>query len=160
MGHGATIRHPKLEDGSAVWKIVKESGLAQNSPYIYLLMCDQFASTCAVAELDDQLQGIALGFYLPDKEKTLFLWQIGILGTARGRRLASRMLLWLMEKNKQDMKFLEATVTPSNTASRRLFHSVARTIGAEITEEPYLTPDLYPTPEAETDLLLHIGPLT
>lgn len=68
----------------------------------------------------------------PTRPETLFVWQIGVDGSARRCGLGRRLLDQLLQLPAcAGVTHLEATVTPSNTASRRLLESFARTRGVE-----------------------------
>jgi len=153
------IRHPNLEDGAAMWRFVKESTLADNSPYMYLLMCGQFPHTCCVVEEDGEMVGFTVGFTLPDRTDTLFIWQVGTKESMRGRGLARRQIEWLVRQNADQVRYVEATVSTGNPASQALFRSFARHADAPCKESEYIGPELFPTPETESEILFEIGPL-
>jgi L-2,4-diaminobutyric acid acetyltransferase len=56
-------------------------------------------------------------------------------------------------------RFLEATVTPSNEASFRLFRSFAGRHQAVVTEEICFKQEFFPEGAHEEEILLRIGPL-
>jgi L-2,4-diaminobutyric acid acetyltransferase len=158
-----SYRHSTSEDGSEAWKLAAESGaLEVNSPYTYLLFLERFADTCVVVEDegDDELLGFVLGLTPPDDPEVLFVWQVAVSEAARGRGIATGMLRWLMAQNPH-LKVLEATVTPDNEASNRLFRGFARTVGAPHETKPYFDADLFPSEagEHEAEVLHRIGPL-
>ena len=57
------------------------------------------------------------------------------------------------------MKFLEATVTPTNSASWSLFRGFAQRAGAELREVSALPSHLFPGGGHEEEVLIRIGPL-
>lgn len=153
------FRHPTAEDGHAVWSLVGESPpLERNSCYAYLLLCRDFAATSLVAERDGALVGFVIGYRRPARPDTLFVWQVGVAESARGCGLGREMLLELLAPNAADgVGRLEASVAPSNEASRRLFASLARDVGAPCREETLFAPDLFPGGHEE-EVLFRIGP--
>ena len=121
------FRRPDKSDGAAVWETVEKSGaLDLNSAYSYLMMAAYFPDTCRVAYRGRRMAGFVLGFTPPRQPDTLFVWQIGVNPREQGRGLGKAMLLDLLATPAcGHLRYLEATVTPSNTASERLFRGVA-----------------------------------
>ncbi len=149
-----------MEDGAAVWRLVEDLGsLDRNSPYAYLLLCRDFADTCVLAEDSGALLGFVVGYRLPADPETVFVWQVGVSQQARGRRLASAMLDGLLvSEGCRGVRFLEATVTPSNAASRALFESLARRLDAALVESPGFPAEAFPQGDHEPEPRLRIGP--
>ena len=159
-GSGVTIRTTRLGDGAAMWQFVDDhGGLELNTAYAYLVLADDFADTCVVAESSDgTLAGFVLGYRPPTRPDTLFVWQVGVAPSHRGQGLARRMILDLLERNAPEVRFLESTVTPSNTASRRLFRSIAEHRGTTCDVSAYLTEEHFPGPGHEAEEKFRIGP--
>lgn len=161
-GSDLDIRPPALEDGAAMWRIARDSGtLDLNTSYAYLLMARDFAATTRLAADEDGPVGFALGFLRPEAPQTLFLWQIAVDESQRGRRLAGRLLDALLADLPQ-VTTLETTITADNTASQRLFASFAERHGAEHRIEPLLSEAHFPDPGHGAELLhvisgLHAG---
>ena len=134
-----------------------------NSPYAYTLWCRDFARSSVVAR-DEQgrVNAYVTGFVRPDSPDTYFLWQVAVDPACRGQRLARRMLDFIGDTiADRGLRFLEATVTPDNTASRALFTSFARDRGAEAVWNPLFGKEHFPqdgTPHEPEDLV-RIGPL-
>ena len=55
-----------------MWRLA-DGAVDRNSPYSYLMLCEYFADTCAVATIDEHVVGFATGFRLPHDADTLFL---------------------------------------------------------------------------------------
>ena len=141
-------------------RLVRDSGvLDANSPYAYLLLCDHFADTCLAAFRCDELVGFVTAYRPPIRPNSIFVWQIGVAATARGCGLGKRLLRNLLALPAcRDVRFLEATITPSNAASWRLFESVARDLGVRLeTQVGFRAEDFGSSHEEER--LLIIGPL-
>jgi L-2,4-diaminobutyric acid acetyltransferase len=156
------FRRPELKDGQTVWRLVKEAGtLDLNSTYLYLLLCDHFADTCVLAELNGEPIGFVTAYRPPESTDTLFVWQVGVAARARGRGVAKGLLLELLRrKSCLDINWIETTVSPSNSASRALFDSLAQELGATLYELPYMDESLFPAEgDHEAEPLLRIGPL-
>jgi L-2,4-diaminobutyric acid acetyltransferase len=153
------IRRPCAEDGARIWRLVESSGVLDcNSAYVYLLLCTHFADTCAVAEDDGKLLGFVTGYRLPDKPDTWFVWQVGVGSAARGRGLGKRLLRAVLTRH-DDIRAIEATVSPSNRASRALFGSLAREFGAPLREGIGFASPLFPDSH-EDEPVLRIGPFS
>jgi L-2,4-diaminobutyric acid acetyltransferase len=147
---------PRLEDGRELWRIARDSKtLDLNSPYSYVLWCRDFAATSVVARCDDGVCGFVTGFARPEAPGTLFVWQVAVDAARRGRGLARRMLAHLADGG---YRFVEATVTPDNTTSDRLFASFARDRGAVLQRTPLLAGELFPG-DHQPEVLYRIGPL-
>ncbi|WP_268753434.1 diaminobutyrate acetyltransferase [Alkalihalobacillus trypoxylicola] len=152
--------HPNKEDGAAMWQIVNETSLDQNSAYKYIMMADFFADTCLVAKQNDELIGFVTAFRQPNQENTLFIWQIGVKPSAQGQGIASKLLKNLLKTEfSPEIRFIEATITPSNQASQALFKSLARDKKTECKIEPYFNEGLFPGDHHEEELMFRIGPV-
>lgn len=152
------LRHPTVGDGAHLWQLARDGGgLDLNTPYAYLLLADQFGATSLVAEEGGHLAGFVAGLPLPQQPGSLFVWQIGVAPSHRGRGLGRRMLHELLRRS--GAHYLEASVTPSNTASQRLFRGVARDLDVACHERAWLEPEHFPTPGHEPEVRFCIGPL-
>ena len=81
-------RHPRLEDGAAVWKLVEESRvLDSNSTYLYLLLCHHFFDTCFIGEDDGKIVAFLSAYKPPNNPETIFVWQIAVHDDMRRRGL-------------------------------------------------------------------------
>ncbi|KAA5607332.1 diaminobutyrate acetyltransferase [Roseospira marina] len=161
------LRRPTGEDGATIWQLARDSGkLDLNSPYAYMMMSHFFPDTCVVAEIDGEPVGSVVGFAPPARPNALFVWQVTTTERVRGQGLASRMiehLLWNAPLKGQ-ARWLEATVTPSNEPSARLFKGIARRHGVACEVAPLFEEDSFPCPTQtdatfEPEHLFRIGPL-
>lgn len=171
-GTTSTLRHPRVEDGAAMWQLAKDSGgLDLNSPYCYLLMCTHFAQTCLLAEIDGEPVGFVTAYRPPSHPDTVFVWQIAVAPRARRTGLARRMVNGVLQSPAcSSVRFLEATVTESNVASEGLFRSMAEQMGAQFDRSTMFEKKDFPPIEEgkdpanaqdsvhEPELLLRIGP--
>jgi len=65
------LRHPVLEDGTAVFDLVDAcKPLDLNSHYLYLLQCSHFAPTCVVATLHGEVVAWVSGYVTPNQTDT------------------------------------------------------------------------------------------
>nr|WP_285758791.1 diaminobutyrate acetyltransferase [Nocardiopsis ansamitocini] len=160
-----TLVSPSLDDGRHVWRLARAAGLDVNSPYAYVLWCRDFAATSVVAHDDSGvLRGFVTGYTRPDQPDTYFLWQVAVDPGFRGRRLARRMLDHVGGRLPSlGIRYLEATVTADNAASRALFASFARTHGADLAWTPLFERAHFPDDTGEPhepEELVRIGPLS
>ncbi|MFC7320208.1 diaminobutyrate acetyltransferase [Halobacillus campisalis] len=156
-----TFQKPTVEDGSAMWELVDNSSLDQNSPYKYIMMCEFFAETCIVAKEDEKVVGFVTAFIPPEKSDVLFIWQIGTDESQRGKGIASRLLNELLKREScNDVQYVEATVTPTNKASQKLFKRLARDHDTECNVSECFSEDLFPGDEHEEELTYRIGPFS
>lgn len=175
------FRSPEAVDGGRLWALAKETGLDLNSPYCYLMLGHYFSDTCLVAEAEftpsrssdaqtdtarngtgePSLAGFVLGFRPPARQDTLFIWQICVLPSARGHGLASSLIQKLLRTPAcRGVRYLEATVTPSNHASHALFAGQARKLGVPYVVKECFPADWFPGGAHETEQLYRIGPFS
>lgn len=160
---GLDIGPASIDDGAALWRIARGSGeLDLNSPYSYLLWCRDFAGTTAVArDAAGRPVGFVTGYLRPDAPETLFVWQVAVEGSHRGSGVAGALLDALTARvaAEHGVSRVEATVTPGNLASDRLFRSYARRHGADLTQEVLFPSAAFPAAGHESEVLYRIGPL-
>jgi len=154
------IRHPDPTDGSTLWELVKAAGtLELNSSYTYVLMATHFAETCLIAESGGTSAGLVVAYCPPGRNDAVFVWQVAVAPEFRGRGLGRRLLRALVRRTSPlGVRFLEASVTPSNEASKALFRSLARDVGADCRTLPFMGSELFPEPHEAEDLF-RIGPI-
>lgn len=163
-----SFRAPTASDGAQVWELVERTpSLDANSPYAYLLLCSHFADTGLIACRSvegggEELVGFVLGYVRPDEGGTAFVWQVAVDERLRGCGLGGRLLDgWFARCARRfDVRILEATVTPSNRASRSAFASFARRHRARLVERVAFPPEVFPDDRPhETELAIRIGPI-
>jgi L-2,4-diaminobutyric acid acetyltransferase len=135
---------PTSQDAAEVAGFIRACPpLESNTTYAYALLCTHFAQTCVVARDDVGIVGFAAAYLPPIHPDTLFVWQIGVHNRARGMGLGISMLETLIGRVESDgVRYLEATVSPSNSASRGLFRRVATERGVPCEVSPYFGEDL------------------
>lgn len=156
-----SIRKPEMTDANPIYNLVcKSSPLDINSLYSYLLVCTHFNQTSAVVEVDDNIVGYISAYINPNRDDTLFIWQVAVSSTMRSQGLATSMITDIIERDElHDVKFIEATVTPSNKASMTLFQKIALFFETEFEKQQFFTEDLFGESRHEEELLVRIGPL-
>lgn len=171
-GAGISFRHPAAEDGAAVWAFIRDAGtLDLNSSYCYIMLCAYFSETCLIAEQDGLMVGFVSGYRIPGRENTLFIWQIAVSSAVRGQGLGRSLLVELIERQRSGsqsslrpafvpLEYVEATISPSNQASRALFESIAKHYGTACKLLPGIPAALFPAGQGhEAEPLYRIGPL-
>lgn len=165
------FRAPSKSDGAALWAMARDSGaLDLNSPYAYMMMAHWFADTCVVVEQNGQAVGFVMGFRPPQQPDTLFVWQVAVDASQRGQGLARRMIQHLMARRPDapgaaPLRFIEATVTPSNGPSNALFHGLAKHYGVPINTHEVFSAEDFPGASLgvqashEGECLHRIGPI-
>ncbi|WP_425457176.1 diaminobutyrate acetyltransferase [Aquibacillus sediminis] len=155
-----TFEKPTVEDGAAMWELVNSSTLDQNSPYKYIMMAEYFAETCVVAKEEDKVVGFVTAFIPPERQDVVFVWQVGVDSSQRGKGIASKLLNELINREScQDVQFVEATVTPSNKASQSLFKRLARDHDTTCEVSDLFPEELFPGEGHEAELNFRIGPI-
>lgn len=154
------MRSPDLSDGATMWRLARASGgLDLNSAYLYLLACRQFRDSCAIATgAEGRAVGFVLGHRPPAAPDTLFVWQVAVETASRGMGIARSAILWLVRQSPQPVRWIEATVTPSNRSSAALFEGLARELDCDIGTDVWIPSGCFPEPH-ETEMLVRIGPL-
>lgn len=152
---------PSANDAAAVHELIARcKPLDLNSTYAYLLLCYHFSDTCVIARVDKKVVGFISGYVLPNDLQTFFVWQVAVHPDARGAQLGVRMLVHLLRRKRVSgtVRFMETTVSPSNTASRRMFQRVANEISAPIEQQMLFDRSAFGNEEHEEEVLLKIGP--
>ncbi|GAB2565605.1 L-2,4-diaminobutyric acid acetyltransferase [Gracilibacillus alcaliphilus] len=152
--------HPTPEEGAEMWNLVTRSTLDTNSPYKYLLMSEYFDETCVVAKQNEEVVGFITAFISPKKPDTVFVWQIGVDASQRGKGIALKMLHYLLDSEAcQNTKYVESTITPDNKASQSLFQKLARDFHTDISSSELFTKAVFPGDEHEEERKYVVGPI-
>jgi len=134
--------------------------LDQNSSYCNLLQCSHFKDTSIAAIHNGTLVGCVTGYSIPNRPDTLFIWQVAVHHSARGKGLARTMLRNLYRRlASQGIQFIETSITPDNEASWRLFAGFATEHHAKTVRSVMFDHTLHFQGEHDTEHLLRIGPL-
>lgn len=154
------FRSPKVEDGSRLHAFVKACPpLEVNTEYAYLLFATHFSATSALVEDDEGILGFVMGYRLPEDASVLFVWQIAVHSRARGLGLGKKILHHLISRPAlEPVRYLEATVAPSNSASQRLFRGFAAEKSVPCEDRPYFEPDHFGGGSHEAEALFRVGP--
>lgn len=140
--------------------VKKTKVLDLNSPYSYLMWAKYFNKTSIIAEIDDELVGFISGFIQPHSPHTLFVWQVAVDKSQRGKGLATNLLVNLLKQlEDKNIHYLEATVTPSNLPSRNLFTGLANKLETNCKVKECFSAEQFPDSTHEPEFTYRIGPL-
>ena len=158
--HQIIFRLPEKKDARSVMKLIEDSPpLDVNSLYCYLLVCTHFAQTSAVVEKSKEICGFISAYIRPDRNDTLFVWQVVVKKDSRGKGIARGMLASVLQRSyPAPLRYLETTVNPSNTLSNALFSNLAKSVNAQLIKSPLFSESDFGTGEHEEEILYHIGP--
>ncbi len=154
-----TIETPSLQDAAAMHRLAEESGVLDvNSRYAYLLCVRLFTWSCRVARSEaGEVRGFVTAIVDRQATDTLFVWQVAVDPSARGQQLGAKMISDIVAK--LEVRFVEATVTPSNAPSSRMFDRIAAELEAELQRFPGFAPELFAPEAHEAEELVRIGPI-
>lgn len=155
------LRSPEVDDGADLHKLVEETGVLDvNSPYSYLMLGEYFSETCVLAERRGRTVGFLSGLLPPEQDDTVFVWQVAVSKTERKRGLGLKLLKELVSRPVcRTVRYLETTITPSNSASMRLFRKFAHEVGASCNVETVFDKRHFPDGAAhEPERRFRIGP--
>ncbi|MDG6777470.1 diaminobutyrate acetyltransferase [Thiomicrorhabdus sp. zzn3] len=135
-----SFRHPLLADGKAIYELIRRSPpLDLNSRYLYFLQASHFADTCVIAESEQRIVGFISAYFKPNEPDNLFVWQVAVDETMRGRGLGVKLLEELVAlQNNSELNRISATISPSNIASQKLFARFASQHGYQVHKESYI----------------------
>lgn len=154
------VEPPRIDDGPELWRLARECDeLDLNSPYCYLLWCREFGQTSVVARTGRTVIGFVTGLIRPEAVDTLFVWQVAVDRAYRGYGIGRGMLNGLTASaSRFGCRYLEATVSPGNEPSARMFTSFARAHAAPLAWSEGFGAAMFPDRHEREDLL-RIGPL-
>jgi len=159
---GVKFRPPQKEDGAGILKLVHDLGVLDvNSAYAYMLIGEHHSGTSVVTEIDGKLAGFITAYILPESPDIVFVWQVGVAESGRGKGLATRMLLEILDRPAcEDVRYLDTTIGPSNEPSQKLFRGLARRLNTGIDESELFSSEMFGDFEGEThepEILFRIG---
>lgn len=160
-GDRIVLRKPTDADGASMWRLARDSGVLDlNSPYAYLMFARFFEDTCVIAESGSEAVGFVTAFVPPDNPDIIFIWQIGVSEACRGQGIAKQMIHELLRRKEcKSARFLEATVSPSNKASKALFTRMAKEFRTNCEISECFPTRLFPGGAHEAEWTYRIGPI-
>lgn len=155
------IRPPTPADAPAMRELAEASGtLDVNSLYAYLLVASLFSETSRVATTPGlDLVGFLAGLRDPRDPERLFVWQIAVASAVKRQGVALALLEAVLgDVGEPPVRYVTATVTPSNRASAALFGALARRRRTAFTRRPFFPAALFAGTRHEAEDLVEIGP--
>lgn len=153
------FRTPTVSDAHSMLKLVKNNKpLDENSLYLYLLLCHHFSDTCVVAEHNAKTIGFLSAFIPPKKSDTLFVWQAAVDSEFRNKGIAKEMVFKALSQTEPTVRYVEATVTPSNGASLKFLENFASELDADFSKKPLFSTKVLENGHEPEDLV-RIGPI-
>lgn len=155
------ITTPSIQDFHDVYQLViKSPPLEANSEYAYMLMCTHFQDSCVIAKNDDnEVVGFVLGYKVPKFNNLLFVWQVAVAPSMRGKSLGVQMLTQLLQKDfLQDILFVDTTIALSNEASQKMFQKWADSLQIQIQVVSTVDATLFGNAHESEDIY-RIGPI-
>jgi L-2,4-diaminobutyric acid acetyltransferase len=155
-----TFQIPNAQLAWQVHQLIQQCPpLDTNSVYCNLLQCDHFADTCVAAMQNNKLVGFISAYIKPQQPDTLFVWQVAVHELGRGKGLASKMLVDILQrKHCHSVQFLETTITKNNQASWALFNRLTEKLHTSNRVGEYYKKDEHFNGQHDTEHLLRIGP--
>ncbi|WP_115896276.1 diaminobutyrate acetyltransferase [Marinomonas pollencensis] len=154
------LKKPSALKGMEVNQLVADCApLDRNSVYCNLLQCDHFRETSVAAERNQLLVGFVSGYLIPASTDTLFIWQVAVSETVRGKGLAKRMLNEILSRSAcSQVRFIETTITQANAGSWALFRSLAKALNAPLEESVKFDQETHFKGKHDSEYLVRIGP--
>ncbi|TCS39759.1 diaminobutyrate acetyltransferase [Reinekea marinisedimentorum] len=163
MSKLVTLSVPHSTDGALVNRLVAGcQPLDRNSVYCNLLQCDHFAATSVIAKTDDgDVVGFISGYRVPERNDSLFIWQVAVDESQRGTGLATRMIQSILSRPAMSgIRYIETTITESNKASWALFTRLADRLSASLEKSEYYGSLTHFQGEHDSEMLVRIGPVS
>ncbi|MBD3182947.1 GNAT family N-acetyltransferase [Candidatus Poribacteria bacterium] len=86
------IRNITPDDVESIYNLVDGSlTLRTYDKYLYRILSEYFTKTCLVAESDNEIVGFILCFISQDDPSILFIWQIFVRETYRGKLVTQKL---------------------------------------------------------------------
>lgn len=165
-GRHEILRRPCADDALGIHRLAADTRVLDvNSVYAYALLATDFADTSIVAERDGRVVGFIAAYRPPPRPQVLFVWQVAVDPSGQGAGLGGAMIDTLAHRVREagggQPLTVEATVAPSNSASRAFFGAFARRHGAALTERPHFGGELLSAQSGAHDdePMLSIGPI-
>ena len=154
------LRKPKKEDGKKIYELVSRSKpLDLNSKYLYLLQSTHFSNLCCVASNTNEIYGFVSGYIHPNSPNIYFVWQVAVDESCKGKGLALKMLRHILEDPiLANIDTVQTTISPSNSASQKVFEKLAKHYGATIQKSILFEKDDFGG-EHEEEVLFSISPI-
>lgn len=102
-----------------------------HTAYTYWVVCHLYGGTSSILMDDQEAVGYIMGV---PKDRTLFIWQLGVLPRYRGQGLTALLFNALLSSSASRFDEIELTIAPDNNASFGALASWSRANGLRIEE--------------------------
>jgi len=154
------IRNVKLEDITQVYRLLTANRpyVGLNSRYTYFLLAKDFSNTCVVAEHEGKIVGFSSGYVPPTRQDVFFNWETVVQSDYRGYGLQRSMILYQIKLT--NVKYLEATINPSNAISKRTLYALVKLLNTQCVEETLFNEEDFENDGHEAEVLYRAGPIS
>lgn len=130
------IRNVCPSDVSKVRKLVQAcEPLTLHTAVTYGVLLRSFPDTCFVAETSGELSGFISSVRGTAHPEAIYVWQIGVVPSARGKGLSLRLIDSVaMAANRIGCSVLQVGIEPSNDHSLSVFRAYAHRKGESLTQ--------------------------
>jgi L-2,4-diaminobutyric acid acetyltransferase len=155
-----SIRKVTVQDIKEVYRLLVANRpyVGLNSRYTYFLLARDFQDTCLIAQVADKIVAFASGYLSPKRPDTFFSWEVVVDKPYRGNGLQKMLLLNQLRLS--GARYFEATVNPSNPASKNSYLTLARLLDAGVEERLLFSEADFEFDGHEAEVLLRIGPIS
>ena len=108
-----------------------------------------------VAEENKKIVAFSSGYIPPLRPDTFFSWEVIVAKDYRGNGLQKTMLL--NQISQKNVRFLEATVNPSNEVSIKNYREIAQLLNAQCRETLLFAEEDFENDGHEAEVLFRIG---
>ena len=152
-----TVRNACAADSPLLRALAAACGtLDVHTPYTYWVACQYHGSSIFILEDAGEPIGYIMALDNPD---CVFLWQIGILASYRGKGLSQRLYTQVMNYAAAAGKKVQVTIAPDNKASFGALESYCRSHSLEIhTEQTLFLTDRIDPEFRETEVIYTVYP--
>lgn len=141
-GEGVSVHNYKIQtcgigDYPSVRKIIDQSeNLDSHTDYTYWVALNFWPELFLVATDGESIVGFTFGLRSKENPDRIFLWQVGVLSSARQKGIATSLVKELCNRGIQNgVRELWVTIADENTASLALFKKMAAGFGSIMIEK-------------------------
>lgn len=126
-----------------------------------MLFCSHFKKTSVVAVENNNICAFVSAYRPPIQKDALFVWQVAVDSSMRGKGIAPQIIINILDREyNKDIKFIQATVTPSNKPSERLFKKLSEIYNTKYEKSIFFKNEYFGSDEKhEDEYLFDIGPI-
>lgn len=128
------IRKFQTTDYASLRSIIEQDpDVDTHTHYTYWVASALYSETFLVAEIDGVVVGYVFGIAPSNDDKRAFLWQVAVSGQHRGHGIAKALITeFVRQCQYRQITDIALTISPGNSASKKLFESVARIFDSQL----------------------------